>query len=101
MSRGLAREPTARRRGALGEGDREVVEGDATPSRQRDEEQVAEESAERGAERRGQPADEGGEPPQDRCRRRSRMIAMRIGTTESTMTTPTTMWMRSWIPGIV
>jgi len=101
MARGPARQPATGRRRAVGEGDREVVEGDATTTRQRDEEQVAEESAERGAEGRGQAADEGGESPQDRCRRRSRTISTRIGTTESTMTTPTTMWIRSRIPGIV
>ena len=95
MLAGAARQTTPRADVELGEGGAEVAQGETTPARQGDEEQVTQAATEPRRQGRRQPPEGGRQAADDQtdCFLRSRTTSTMIGTIESTMTTPTTMWM--------
>jgi hypothetical protein len=100
---GLTGESPASIRRQVGEGDRQVGLGDAATPRQGCPSEIPEAPANRERERRRQPGQSRRQPTNERYaepRRRSRISSMKIGTSDSRITIPTTMWMWSPILGI-
>src|SRR5204862_600528 len=88
--------------GELGEGQGHVGQSDAAAARQGQRRQITEAAAEAERERRRQPRERRRQAARERYaerRRRSRTSSTAIGISESRITMPTTMWMRSLMFG--
>jgi hypothetical protein len=96
MLPGLASQPPARVGRKLGKGDLQVRQRDVATAPQHEPAKIAETPAAGEGERGRKAGDTRRQPPDEpyaERRRRSRISSTKIGTRESRITIPTTMWM--------